>query len=163
MNFGYQQPQLRQTDKLQADLTIARASAAAPWLVPVLRAARDGRIALAVWVRGTEMPARRLKRARIPCLTIIGDDDGQSCGPSGWPRLHRLRSWTQRVFLHAAGGDAGHYGLAADAAVLCGALVLVETDTDHAPAWRTWAGNRLAVDVRCRLDACQAPARETVQ
>ena len=106
--------------------------------LPLVRAAADGRIALA-WAIGPDVdwPLKAVTLAR-PAVILIGDDPfskGAAIGPAGWAIAKRLRTWPRGVIIHGAEGRPEHYRTAVCAAEDMGRCVMLETDIVHALAW----------------------------
>ena len=77
--------------------------------------------------------------ARGPQLISIGDDGDLPTGPDGWPQAKRLLKWARRVIVHAGPGRVEEYQDAVIETVLVGRVLLIETGTAHAEAWRVLA------------------------
>jgi len=118
------------------------ARARAP-LLPLVRAAADGRISLCVLqTPDARWPARTLAAFRLPVVLLVGDDPGADLarGPLAWKAAERLRRWCRWSLVHGAGAEPAHYAAAAEAAAWVGRVALVETSTAHALAWRRFLG-----------------------
>ena len=134
-------PATNRMDKAQIDRTIIfSASAGRAYYVPILRSIRDDNLACLNVVRnGGNIPPVWPKWR--PRLVIIGDDDGQASGPTGFAAA-LLRSFFQRpagVIVHASGAEEAHYALAVQNA-LYGTegqrlSVMVETTSAFAEEW----------------------------
>ncbi len=118
-------------------LIIANASRLTPHLVPILQAARNGRIGFQLMLPGHRADFACLAQARRPCLIIVGDDagDGRPDGPDVWPDTKRLVRWANRAVVNAAAAKVEHYEAALASALECDRLVLVETSSARALEW----------------------------
>jgi hypothetical protein len=104
--------------------------------VSLFRAVRDRRIALGFVPRGVRGGGiRSIKRARLPAVVLLPDDDGLSTGPAGFPAARSVLRWCRGLLLHAAGGEPVHYEMAVEMAEAEGSCALIETGTEHAEAW----------------------------
>lgn len=138
-----------QITRPQLATVIEKTAQIAPWRVPLFRALGEGRIMLAGVPRGApDISIGRLKRARLPVVVLIEDDDYLSSGPDGFPGAQRMLRWAHAVILHAAGGEPAHYEAAALIAARHGRAVLIETSSAQAEAWAVacarWAPAALA-------------------
>ena len=125
-----------QITRAQIATVIERTGHVAPGRVPLFRALGDARIVLAGVPRGAgEISIGRLKRAQLPVLVLIEDDDHAASGPAGFPAAQRVLRWAHAVILHAAGGDAAHYEAAVEIAERHGRAVMIETSSDKAESW----------------------------
>ena len=118
------------------------ARAASPCL-PLARAAADGLLSLVgLTDPAVPWPAAALGRMVRPVVVIIGDDPGPglSRGPVAWKAAKRLRRWCAWACIHGAEGEPGDYAAMMAAAALWHRVVLVETSSAHAPAWRRYLG-----------------------
>ena len=118
---------------------MARGASLAPHFAPALRSLAAREIALVLIERGAladDLSLSALDRQALPILVGIQDDDHAASGPTRFPAGRKVLRWTRGVVLNAAAGDAAHYGAAVAAARALGSLVLIETGTDHALAWR---------------------------
>ena len=112
-----------------------------PWAMPVIEALQAGIIGVQMLQRTERAPLGDMRRAPLPLLILIGDDDDASTGPDGWrPALAAIR-WARGAILHAAGGEAAHYETAVMGTLATGRMLLIETSTQHAPAWATALGS----------------------
>jgi hypothetical protein len=105
---------------------------------PIYRAALAGDAALVELTPGARIPREVLWRD-APTIVVAGDDAGRSHGPGDFPDANRLMKWARRVMIHAMGGEAAHYQLAADAARNHGRVLLIETRTANEIAWEEMA------------------------
>ena len=99
-----------------SELMAAQAMAGCGFRNPIYRALLAGEVATLVEL----MPGARIPREVLwrdaPTIIVAGDDAGRSHGPGDFPDADRLVKWARRVMIHAMGGEADHYQLAADAA-----------------------------------------------
>jgi len=107
-----------------------------PWAMPVLDALRAGQITLAFLRRDQRAPLDTMRRCALPVLCWLGDDDELSCGPAGWCPALPAAHWARAAMIHAAAGEAQHYAMLVAATILTGRVLLVETASRHAAAWR---------------------------
>jgi hypothetical protein len=124
-------------------LMAAQAMAGYGFRNPIYRAALAGDAALVELMPGTRIPREVLWRD-APTIVVANDDAGRSNGVGDFPDADRLMKWARRVMIHAMGGEAGHYQLAADAARNHGRVLLVETRTAHEVAWEEMARQEIA-------------------
>lgn len=116
--------------------------------IPILEAVRAGRIACVFVTRRDGMVSNRtLKTFARPVMVIVGDDDHAATGPAGWPTTAPLMRWTRAVMVHGAGAEPDHYKAAVAGTEAHGRFVLVETSSQHVPAWMTCAADRVAVAI----------------
>lgn len=108
---------------------------AAPHRMPLLEAVEFGVIALGEVTRSSAAPTKEIDRTGLPSIILVGDDDGQDSGPTGWMSARRLAYWARYGFVHATGGTVESYRNAVRIAVQFRKLVLVETGTSHVMAW----------------------------
>ncbi len=116
----------------------ARGAAMQAAILPMLRAAADGRIALALVLDATApLPIGRLKRCGRPAVVLIGADMGadEDPPPERWECLPKLRRWARAGVIHGAAGEPEHYRAAVGAAQLHRRLALVECSSRQAQAW----------------------------
>jgi hypothetical protein len=74
-----------------------------------------------------------------PIVVLVGDDPApvaDAVGPAGWECARRLKYWCRATIIHGTGPDPDHYRAAVVNALAYQRLVLVETDSRHAVAWR---------------------------
>lgn len=76
-----------------------------------------------------------LNKAAGPALIVVGDDDGDTTGPTGWLALPQLATWARGAVVHGTGGDRPTYQLAISMAQEVGRLLLVETSSDAVEPW----------------------------
>lgn len=120
----------------EIDLLIAVQAGQQPWKIPLLRAARDGRIALTeLYDRHAALPLGKLNRAARSQLILLGDDDYKATGPSGWAAWPNVGRWPRYAIVHAAGATVAHYSEAVRLAVAHRRLLLIETSGAQAAAW----------------------------
>lgn len=108
--------------------------------LPFLRAVRAGLLMTCEIHRGGLPDQRELVRIgkKRAVMLLIGDDDYQSSGPSGWSAL-RFRQWRPvKVIVHATGGTEAISQELVTGALALRRTVLIETDQAHAVAWREW-------------------------
>lgn len=103
--------------------------------IPLLRGFRDGLINLVSAQRDGSLPMNRLRKAKDPHLILVGDDDDRPSGPNNWRCAKPIAMWASGVMVHAAGAEPKHYETAVSATLVCGRFALIETTTQHAPAW----------------------------
>lgn len=129
-------PPVQITKPEQFDRLIARLSTVvAPGLIELVRSARRGEINLVQIDRKAVAPIRLMEQATRPVVCLIGDDDYNSSGPSGWHATRRLLWWAKAAMIHAAGSDARSYQAAIGMALSCRRCLLIETDTAHCEEW----------------------------
>jgi hypothetical protein len=106
--------------------------------LPFLRAARAKQLSVCEIGRGGVLEWREVEQlaSRLPMLILIGDDDHESSGPSGFPGLRRMQYWRPRkVVVHGSGvSEAISQEIVAAIQVLR-RMVLVETDSAHIDEW----------------------------
>jgi len=125
----------------QADLVnaiLVCESAGAPGTAHLLRALRDGRIAL-LPLQPKESGSKlkdwiRLTKDRLAVL-LIGDDDGSDHGPNSWAQARRTVTWARSVMLHAACAELFHYELALISAELTHRTLIIECSTTTLRGW----------------------------
>jgi hypothetical protein len=109
---------------------------------PLLEAAAVGRIALAyVSDPGAQLPCELSKPQTRPTIVLVGDDPPAmhttSLGPDGWQFMRRLRYWQpRRAFIHGTGGRQLEYQAAVDTVEIVHRLLIVDTSSAMAIAWR---------------------------
>ncbi len=127
---------LSSRDRLEA--ACERAAAARLHQLPLLRAATDGKHALAlISAPDVNWPARVSKHLGAQ-VVLVGDDPwpaGVSLGPDGWACLRGARRWARLVVVHGTGSALEHYRLASALAVVHRNLLFVETDSGHVAEW----------------------------
>lgn len=74
-------------------------------------------------------------------IVVVGDDPpidrAETVGPDQWPLCAKLIAWRpQAAIIHASGGEAAHYRRALAAARCVDRVLLVETGSAQAGAWR---------------------------
>lgn len=112
-------------------------------VLPLARAAALGRLSLlSMTDPAAAWPAGILARLALPVVLVVGDDPGgeNARGPLAWKAAERMRRWCRWAMIHGARGEAAHYAAAGDAAASVGRVVLVETSSAHAVAWRKYLG-----------------------
>lgn len=140
--------------RAELDRIIASASTSAPWLVPVFRAVRDGRINLVMPQRDAVLTTAFLEQSSRPLIISIGDDDGAETGPAGWACIPMLQKWGRGAMINGAAGEARDYELAVIAAMTVGRFVIVECGTAHQQAWEAAISpNMSALAIRARPDS----------
>lgn len=119
------------------DHAIARAvTIGFPHTAELLRAVQRGEICLvAPDDRAARVTMASLKRAHLPVLVLIGDDDYASTGPAGWACTPTLLRWARQAIVHGTGADITTYRLAVQMAVGCRRGLFVETNSVFAPVW----------------------------
>jgi hypothetical protein len=122
-----------------SELMAAQARAGFGFRNPIYRALLAGDVFVVVEL----MPGARIPREVLwrnaPTIIVAGDDAGRSNGPGDFPDADKLMNWARHVMIHATGGEAAHYQLAADAARENGRVLLIETRTTHEVAWEEMA------------------------
>ncbi len=120
-----------------ADLACRAAAAGDTWHRPLFREAMANRLRLIIVPPGDRVPVSMLDptRDRRPLMVILAGDGAVPVGPDAFPQAARLLRWCGFVMLHAAGGQAEHYEIAATAAAAVGRVVIAETGSDHLAAW----------------------------
>jgi hypothetical protein len=119
-----------------AKAAVAAEQAGQPGVAELMREVRRG--GLAVFFssdRQQVVTLAELNQAVRPTVVVVGDDDYQSTGPSGWRCSAVVSEWAAAAVVHAAGATAESYSEAVRAARLLGRAVLIETDTAHAEEW----------------------------
>lgn len=134
-------PLMRVPDRASAE-SVCNTMLGAPSL-PLFRAAADGRLALlTIPAPDVRWPARAVGKLHVPVVVIVGDDPGPglSRGPVAWKASERLRRWCRWSIVHGAAGEADHYRAVIDVAGSLRRVVIVETSSKHALAWRRFLG-----------------------
>ena len=121
-----------------SEIMAAQAMAGYGFRNPIYRAALAGDAVLVELMPGARIPREVLWRD-APTIIVANDDAGRSNGAGDFPDADRLMKWARRVMIHAMGGEAAHYQLAADAARNHGRVLFVETRTAHEVAWEEMA------------------------
>ena len=109
---------------------------------PLIEAAAEGIIAVSFFYEPeVEFPRALLKVHSRPLVIVVGDDPPRTApapiGPEPWVMRRRLRHWMPRYALvHATGGLASQYREIVQASLLFDRLLVVETGTAVADAWR---------------------------
>ena len=109
--------------------------------VELLRVVRNREIALVESDRKADVPERVLAETTKPLIVVLGDDDYQSTGPTGWAAVPGLLRWAKGALIHGTGADVPSYRAAIGMALLARRFLLIETDSAHAREW----GNALLV------------------
>lgn len=109
--------------------------------LPLYVAAAQGRVNLGIFMDpAAPWPGEAMERSPRPVVALVGDDPevgcGQALGPEGWACSRRLRYWARSALVHGAGGAPDDYRAAASAAEVLGRVVMVETSSVMASAWR---------------------------
>lgn len=117
--------------KLTAAIMVQHASCRSP----LYDAVAAQLMALHEYPRGGQVLKRDLKTLRDPAVVLIGDDDGEATGPTGWSGIRHAKRWAVSAIIHAAAGEAAHYQAAVIAAGTHKRLLLVETTAEHRDAW----------------------------
>jgi hypothetical protein len=131
---------MKRSDLARASVAVEQAGQ--PGLAELIRAASHGVIALMmVSDRTVSVSKRELTGCNKPIVTVIGDDDYASTGPSGWLCAKRVAQHTACAVIHASGATADTYAQAWMGARLTGSCALIETNTEHAREWaQLWRG-----------------------
>jgi len=104
--------------------------------VPLLQAVARDEIALTMVQPGQAPPLGRLDKTNRPAILILSDDDDHTrLGPDGWPCAARIMRWAGAGLIHGTGGQAEHYVVAVQGALVARRLVIVETSSWRADAW----------------------------
>ena len=106
-----------------------------PGRVVLLRAVRAGEIALIETTRDGIVSGRRLERLTRPAVVLLGDDDGDARGPTGWASARGLLCWARAGMVHGSGATAATYQSAVAMALVARRFLLVETDCAHVTEW----------------------------
>jgi hypothetical protein len=126
------------SEELPAAIALAE-QVGAPHRAHLLRARRDGRIALFEVFRETSAGTFKKFVAlvrRQPALVVVGGDDGRGDGPSAWPIARRMFRWANVIILHGSGAECWHYELAIEGAELHRRALLVECEAAALDAWQ---------------------------
>jgi hypothetical protein len=120
-----------------ADMIARMEAAGAGWHVPLIRAAMAGDLRAVFLGPGTRAPRDMLDTTppRRPLAVILGGDGSVPAAPAAFPQAARLLRWSRFVALHAAGGEAWHYSLIAEATVRFRRCLVVETTSAGLPDW----------------------------
>ncbi len=113
------------------------AGADAPSL-PLIRAAADRAVNLAIFADHTTPWEPRIDAFKKPTIVCISADPGWGLnggGPADWVCTAALKRWARAVIIHAAAGEPEHYRAAGAPAAMHHRVALVETSTAHAAAW----------------------------
>jgi hypothetical protein len=103
--------------------------------VELLRAVRQRQINLLGLGRAEEAPMKVLESSLRPTIVLIGDDDYQTTGPTGWASFRRLGYWANGALVHATGADVASYRLGIGMAIMHRRFLFVETSSKHADEW----------------------------
>lgn len=115
------------------------------WHGPLFRAAMVGELNFAMVTPGVRTPDRflQMNTTEKPLMLILAGDSQESAGPDEFLGLWRPMKWAKAILLHGAGGEERHYTEVVDAARLVRRVLVVETSSNHLPAWDA-ARRRLA-------------------
>jgi len=164
MRFPYSE--IREPDAIDRLIALA-ATMNLVGRVELLRAVKDGIIALVELTREAALPSAALEKISRPTLLLVGDDDYASTGPGGWAAASRLHYWARGGMVHATGADVFSYRSVIFATLMARRYALVETDTAHAEVWGTYLSRRIpGIVVLTPADGAQHPlplARSAVQ
>ena len=121
---------------------------------PVMLAAASGDIDL-ICMDDPQVPwpTRHLRESKKPTVVIVGDDTGNpggQGGPSVWRCTPKAAAWAAGAIIHGAGGQPEHYAEAVLGATLLKRVILVETTSAHALAWRDAIGCARTLMILCR-------------
>jgi len=131
--------------------------------VPLFRAVRAGVIAFIPFThRRQAWRVPKIPRG-LPILALIGDDDLQSTGPSGWRAARGVCSWAQYALVHAAAAAPEHYASAVLAAIIHKRALLIETATARYREWVAALPRPAAVLLPSEGQHPVMPAREALQ
>jgi hypothetical protein len=93
-----------------------------------------------VMVHDTRTPwPKQMRNTTHPTVFMVCDDPGNPDGlggPDAWRCSGKIKSWAQCAIIHAAGGRPEHYAEVVLAALMVRRLVLVETTSKYALAWK---------------------------
>lgn len=106
--------------------------------VPLLRAAREGVIALRLIMPGERAPARDfdVTALRQPAVVLLCGDDGSGRHrPSDFPQAVRWLRWARAIMLHGTGGREEHYMVAVIAAQVARRVLVVDLPSYAIPEW----------------------------
>ena len=110
--------------------------------LPLYQAAASGDVALAVFHDPTSpFPRELLAPAKRPLIIVVGDDPPttsmEAIGPEPWLMRRKLRYWQpRRALVHASGGAPEHYRTIVAVALAVERVLVFETGSAHAQAWR---------------------------
>jgi hypothetical protein len=112
--------------------------------IPLVRAATAGKIALLDFGRGASRRAAKLalaqvRRAGLPIVLIIADDEYGPAGPSAWPVADLLLKEAKLAVIHGGGGLIEQYEDFVVIAQKHGVLLVVETSTVAIKPWVEFA------------------------
>lgn len=138
---------------------IATCAAIDPFMVPLLRAARDSIVTVGQPLRGAQVSRRKMARLVEPCILLL-DDQPISTGPNGWPGIGYAREWPSETWIMGTDANAEDTALAVDLARRCHRLLIVRTTDAHAPSWAAWIGECATMVARWETGL---PPRERVQ
>jgi len=116
---------------------VERAAAARAPQLPLLTAVAAGRLET-VFIRDASNPwPRRVERAKIPVVVVVGADQGEDTDPlpAEWRCLRHAIHWQRFFVCHAAGGEESHYRTAVDLAERFRRVLLVECTSRTARFW----------------------------
>lgn len=124
------------TDGTKIDDLISRLFAAGEThALPLLRAAREGVLALAMVPPGYRVPNRLMNEHDRPLVVWLAGDVDPDPGPDGFPQATRLFRWARAALIHGAGGLPWHYDWVASTAIHARRVLLVETGSARLPEW----------------------------
>ncbi len=123
------------TERDLDQLIAATNTAGFPGREALYRLVRQRRLLVMECTRDAVFSIKLLKAQTKPVVVLLGDDDYQTTGPSAWVSLPKLLRWAKRGVLHATGGDARTYEMAASLAMVCRRLILVETSSAAMAEW----------------------------
>ena len=109
---------------------------------PLFKAASMGVVQLAFFHDpGLPFPRTLLEPTTRPVIVIVGDDPPAmtmaALGPDPWVMRRRLPYWCpRRALVHATGGSSHEYSELVDAAIIFKRVLLIETGSAQAEAWR---------------------------
>jgi hypothetical protein len=152
--------------RLQGDTlnsAIVQCSVTAPYLVPLLRAARDDIASVRHLMRGAKLNPRKLARTREPAILLLDDCEPHTTGPRGWRGIRHAREWPANSWVMGSGADAGHAAQAVELVQWCRRLLVIRTTDEHAAAWAAWLGSTGAVPIAQWSTALPVGRGETLQ
>jgi hypothetical protein len=109
----------------------------AGWHAPLLTAAGEGLIRFAMIPPTGRMAVSLLdmEKHRLPFIPVLNGDGYDAQGPDAFPQAIRLMRWARFMVLHGAGGQAFHYAMAVEAALIWQRVLFVECRGDHLQDW----------------------------
>ena len=121
----------------ELDRQIEITAQVAPWALPILRAARDGRLALFCVGRDVNFPPKQLDSYLCPRLVVLDDDNCASTGPTHFPCAETVFRWANIVIIYGAAGDPLYYQQFAILTEVFRCAVLVECPSKDTEKWNS--------------------------